>query len=471
MPAEAVGTVVPNVMKTASLLSIVGCCCLSPVLYAAEIVDVSKLDRPPERLEYAAVTPPPELADKGISDTVRMEAVIGIDGRVVEINNVAAEHPEAGAAASAAVRKWRFAPAFVGGEPVSFRLPVAIAIRPGQSSGEGADTGAKVGAFGGTVVEVAEPTYQTIPAYPEALRETPVEGYAMVNLLVDAEGKPSDVVVEFATRPEFAAAAAAAVLEWAFTPAQYEGKPAPSRATVDVRFIIESAAWSEDIRDLKSRLQYVRSYDESPTEKSRAPVVFPFQALIENRQGGVTMNLIIDPVGRVAQAVPGPGSDLDYVGAVQASLANWEFVPATKADRPVFAMIAMQFTFDPYREEFQFDSTAYDLIKGLRDGTATVYSLKQVTQMPKPVRQVQPVLPVGYEGEANGEAMIEFIIDKNGRAQLPKVVRATNAGLGWAAATAVAQWHFEPAKKDGEIVAVRARQPIRFSPPKNPAAP
>mgnify|MGYP005854270789 CR=1 FL=1 len=429
---------------------------------APAIVDLAALDRPPERIQTAPVEITPALRAAG-TDTVEMDAIIGRDGSVLRVEHVRSAHPEAAQAATAAVRRWRFTPAFADGKPATYRLAVAVAVRPDQVSDATGDAQDAVGAMGGTTIASAEPAFETIPAYPEALMASPVNGTAAVTLFVDASGQPSDPVVEFATRPEFAEPAAAAVLEWAFVPAKRGGEPTDARTLVIVPFTAESATWSPEERDLKARLRYVRSYDEAPRQKSSGPLVYPFDALIANRQGAVAVNIIVDPNGTVAHTTPGGDADPEFLGAVQASLATWTFEPATKAGRPVFGVVAMQFTFDPYRKEFQYDPTTYELIKGLREGTAPIYTLKQATKMPKPTQQVQPAFPVGYEGPFEGDAMIEFIIDAQGRAQLPKVIRATNPELGWAAATAVAQWRFEPAEKDGNPVMCRARVPVRFT--------
>lgn len=426
----------------------------------APIVDLSQLDKPPERIERHPLAMTEALRSAGVNETVTMVALIDTTGHVASVENVSSATAAGAEAATASVMRWVFSPCFSEGKAVAFKLPVAVAIRPAltlENDGEFAL---------GSQDDRAGPDFRTFPKYPAALASTPVHGFAVVDLTVDETGKPSDPVVEYATRTEFAESAAAAVLEWVYTPAKRDGAQVASRCRVEVPFTAESAAWTDTERDMQSRLQYARSYDEAPRQQSAGPVVFPYDALIANQQGGVSVNVIIDPTGLVAHATPAPGANPDFLGAVKASLATWRFIPATKAGQPVFGVVTMQFTFDPYREEFQYDTTTYELIKGLREGTAPIYSLKQVTKMPAPSKQVQPIFPVGYGGPFEGEAMIEFVIDPAGRAQLPKVISATNPELGWAAATAVAQWRFAPAEKDGTPVMCRARVPVRFTGPK-----
>lgn len=434
-------------------------------------VDLADLDSAPERLEAPPVVITPEIRRAGVDATVTMTAVVAPDGKVARIEDVNSTDAAAAKAATQAVKGWVFSRAYSGGQPVGYRLPVAIAVRPGQTSDDSADTGEVIGAWGGEALNVAAPAYESIPEYPEALRAHPVDGYAMVSLLVDEKGRPSDAVVEFATRREFAAPAASVVLDWVFAPTIRRGGPVASRTLVSVLFPAKSAAWDTAMRTRQAQLQYARSYDEAPQEKSSCLVVFPYEALISGKRGIATLGVVVSPEGQVVQVSPGPGAEPDFVAASRASLANWQFFPAMKAGRPVYGLIAINMNFDPAREEFAFDETSHALIAGLADGTATVFSLKQVDTLPAPTKQVAPKLPADHEGAADGEAVIEVIIDVNGRPQLPRIVRATTPGLGWAAATAVAQWKFAPARKAGEPVICRARLPVKFTAAQAPAAP
>lgn len=173
--------------------------------------------------------------------------------------------------------------------------------------------------------------------------------------------------------------------------------------------------------------------------------------------------MVVAPDGSVARLVPEGKPDPDYVGAARASLGCWEFFPATRAGQPVFGQVKMQINFEPRSKEFEFDATTFAILAGLRNSTAKIYSLKQIDELPKPTKQVQSCFPRDHEGPTSGEAVIECIIDTQGRPQLPRVIRASTPDFGWIAATTVAQWRFEPARKEGEAVASRVRIPIRIA--------
>jgi TonB family protein len=67
-----------------------------------------------------------------------------------------------------------------------------------------------------------------------------------------------------------------------------------------------------------------------------------------------------------------------------------------------------------------------------------------------------------------GEATVDFLVDQNGRVQLPRIVAATQWEFGWAAATALLRFEFTPPMKGGEPTATRMRLPIKFRVPTKP---
>ena len=84
----------------------------------------------------------------------------------------------------------------------------------------------------------------------------------------------------------------------------------------------------------------------------------------------------------------------------------------------------------------------------------------------KPLWRGFPFYPANLtDPKPTGEALIEFIIDRDGRVRLPHIKSATQEEFGWAAATAISQWVFAPPRRKGEPVDVRVSIPIEFSPP------
>ena len=81
--------------------------------------------------------------------------------------------------------------------------------------------------------------------------------------------------------------------------------------------------------------------------------------------------------------------------------------------------------------------------------------------------QVPPAYPEALRAEKpEGQAMIEFLVDREGRGRLARVVSATREEFGWAAATAVNQWVFDPPRRGGLPVDIRVSIPFQFSLPR-----
>ena len=87
-------------------------------------------------------------------------------------------------------------------------------------------------------------------------------------------------------------------------------------------------------------------------------------------------------------------------------------------------------------------------------------------EAPKPAIRsvVQPVYPPGLAaaGEVGG-AIIELIIGADGKVKSATVMRSSHPDFANAAFTAVQQWQFTPAQKDGVAVESRWRVAINFS--------
>ena len=101
---------------------------------------------------------------------------------------------------------------------------------------------------------------------------------------------------------------------------------------------------------------------------------------------------------------------------------------------------------------------------GLDDRSIDVQVEVQVDQRPSILRSPDPKYPEAAR-RANREAVVivEFTVDVNGRPTDIKVPKPKGFGFDEAAIEAIERWRFTPAKKDGESVPMRVRQPIRFN--------
>jgi TonB family protein len=92
-----------------------------------------------------------------------------------------------------------------------------------------------------------------------------------------------------------------------------------------------------------------------------------------------------------------------------------------------------------------------------------IASLADLDNPPKPVSRRPPVYPSKLEATNEpGSAIIEFIIDEEGDAQLPRIVSSTATEFGYAAAQAVATWRFEPPTVKNKAVLARGQITVEF---------
>ena len=82
--------------------------------------------RPPMKLTHIAPQYPLHLGQKNVGGTVRMEALIAKDGTIKDVRVVAPAHPDLDAAATAAIRQWRFDSTLLNCMPVEVHMRVTV---------------------------------------------------------------------------------------------------------------------------------------------------------------------------------------------------------------------------------------------------------------------------------------------------------------------------------------------------------
>ncbi len=83
--------------------------------------------RAPRKTHNVNPVYPPRMVEAGLEGQVSVEAVIGVDGRVVRARPTTVQaHPELAQAAVDAVREWRFDPTLLNGKPVEVVMVVSV---------------------------------------------------------------------------------------------------------------------------------------------------------------------------------------------------------------------------------------------------------------------------------------------------------------------------------------------------------
>jgi len=323
------------------------------------------------------------------------------------------------------------------------------------------------------------PTFQKRPSYPFSLRVSGNSGEVLIEFIVDDHGEVRNPVVLKSTHPEFEAPAVEALLEWKFKPGKKAGRPVPTRMQVPIVFQLDAgdgidrgvAAFTVPRKPSKN-LPPEFQYDEPPQPTLTSAPVYPFGLLEKKIKGSATIGFAVDPEGRTRKITVQEASQPEFGAAAAAMIAVWRFVPAKKDGKASWSLLSRKQVFDRDDRDTPVNESASRLLAALKkDPSPILAGLGALDARPKARYQPGPLLPESMaKHETPERAEIEFIIDRAGHAQLPRVVSASREDFAWAAATAVARWQFSPPTKEGKPVDVRVTVPIIFTPPK-PDAP
>ena len=125
---------------------------------------------------------------------------------------------------------------------MSYSLKDAPPLKPGNAVSSGAGSpqeygGVPVRKIGGGVTE-PELIYHVEPEFSAEAKKAKFNGIVLVNLIVDAKGKPQDVHVLRGVGMGLDEKALKAVRAYRFRPATEYGKPVPVGLNVEVNFKI-----------------------------------------------------------------------------------------------------------------------------------------------------------------------------------------------------------------------------------------
>ncbi len=317
-------------------------------------------------------------------------------------------------------------------------------------------------------------TKQSKPIYPFGMRRSDITGDVMVGFVVDKEGRVTVAHVLKSSHPGFRQAAIDAVENWRFEPAIVNGKPVNARMQVPIYFRIdgrpENSGWAVKRpkafpADLPAELQW----DKPPRVISYSPPVFPRAAVLEKRRGTVSVQFVVGPDGEVLTAKTEGEEHPDMNRAAIAAVQTFKFDPPRKADGTACgAVLNLDFDFflSTERGDAPYTHETRRVAKLLADTASPLPSLKDLDEIPKAVAQRPPTIPPKLrQSPQPAEAMIEFVINRHGLVQLPRIMKTTDEEFGYAAVQAVADWGFMPPQIDGKPVDVVALIPVAFNPP------
>lgn len=199
-----------------------------------------------------------------------------------------------------------------------------------------------------------KPAKIAAPVYPFELLAKKVTGAASVACMVDVDGKVIRTDVLETTRPEFAAALAAALEATEFAYATREGEPIASVLGFHHRFDLTSDASGNARTELLLLEQTQRqpallgqpaALDRPVRPRAQRAPVFPTELQRKQREGEATVEFFLDEDGRPRLPRVRHATDPAFGYAAVQAVAEWTFDPPTTHGHPTVMRVAVPFYF------------------------------------------------------------------------------------------------------------------------------
>lgn len=366
------------------------------------------------------------------------------------------------AAALAAVRQWKFQPAVEKGRNVRSAMVVPVQFHPDQLKQKRVPISPPDHQRPqGLKLTSAKARVSPDPVYPWELEARKLPGRVDLTFVVDETGRTKTPRVRWASHAAFVESALRAVEKMEFEPA-HQG-PLAKTTTIESPMGFGEFGLKRTDTLAANRITLV----EGPAGVT-PPGLFvwvepvpPLDRCLAGETGTARAEFEVDVQGATRNVAIKEASAPEYAAALQAAIEAWMFQPAMNGTTTVSVRLAVSCDFAP-----PDGGATGRLAELLRPGGAGIGGAGGLDQRLAPLWRGFPRYPaVLLADKPAGQAEIEFIIDRAGRARLPRVLGATHEAFGWAAATAISQWVFEPPRRNGEAVDVRVSIPVGFKPP------
>ena len=195
---------------------------------------------------------------------------------------------------------------------------------------------------------------------------------------------------------------------------------------------------------------------------------FPF-ALKGSRyyKGAAKVVFIVDEEGNKRDFVVIATTHPSFGNATVQSIKRWEIRPAVIGGRPIRSRFVVNVKFEQEGIKIiqnpEESSMGAGMAKHSNDFYYRVKEIYELDHQPKRIKTVLPTFPENMKlYEHSGNALIEFYLDPEGNVLAPGILSSSNDECGFAALGAITEWKYEPPRKNGKPVFVRAEQPFYF---------
>ncbi|MEO6004480.1 MAG: TonB family protein [Opitutus sp.] len=423
--------------------------------------------------KWARAEYPRDAAKEKVGGVVKVSFIANETGVVISARALEEPDPRLAAAAVAAVKQWEIEPVIEDGHPVSCCLTAEIKFTPGEKVSDDALRSAQLPHP--APITAASPLETPEGDYPDVMRGRRLSGKVLFKGTVTETGSVVASTIIDASHADFVLPALASLRKWKFTPRMQGDLPLPSDVEGVVTFTSEITSPSE-VLEANGISTLDGSAPELPANILIAcETAWPLDLILAGVDGRVSVDFTIMPDGRAKDIVVVSATHHDLGLALVAAMERWYFVfqpDALGALSPGVRITALKETRLRRTVEFTIPTETGDaqtrelarLVTALRDGT--IQGAKGLDQKLTPIYRAMPHYPgafVGREAPA-GQAVIDLIVDREGRVRLPRIVSASQPEFGWAAATAALQWVFKAPRRAGEPTEVKVRIPFEFKP-------
>ncbi len=395
---------------------------------------------------------------------VVVEFVVEVDGHVSGAVAKKSSNAVFENAAVSAVSQWTFNPALEDGKPIASGMVVRVPFSPRYQNQKPAPVTPPAQEFMPMPLPLtpAKAKFVPDPDYPEELDERKIPGEVEIEFTVNGDGKATAPKVALATHAAFVEVALHALEKAQFEPARQGAATKASVMIYPMAFESMGAKRADVFAANGISVVSDPVPDTLPGVIVLIEPIYPFSKLVAGESGSAEVEFEVDEKGFVTTTHLATSSAPEFGAALLAAVEAWIFKPAIQSGNNQAVKLKVAHAFSPPKE-----GPVARLVPDLQPNGAGIGGATGLDRKLKPLWRGFPAYPhaLREEGPA-GEAKIEFIIDRFGRARAPRVISATREEFGWAAATAISQWVFEPPMKKGEPADVKVVIPVGFKPPK-----
>jgi len=415
---------------------------------------------------------PPKLKEAGMTGFVTVQFIVDEKGAVSSVRAVKSSDPLFEEAAVKSVEQWKLDPGVTEGVATAMGVSVRLNFMLPEKHGSVPPEESPVRPLPkGDAKAESSPD----PEYPADLLARQIGGKAIVDFVVEADGRITGLRLLGVNHPGFVRPVLAAAERLKFTPA----KQGDLAVAAKIRSPMEFEPFVANLDEVtKSHLE-VNGFElrlaEGQAQRDvcdRAPIlwdvpdpVYPRGAAVGGVAGDAAVDFELDERGNPENIRVFSASAPEFAQVLVDTLAAGTFKPAMKNGCTVGVPMRWKYSFkQPAAEPAEGETPEDRLIRLLRGGQ-TIAGAKGLDAKLKPLWRVAPAYPAELRAEAlKGTAEVECIIDREGRVRLPHAVASTHEKLARAAVIAASLWVFDPPTRGGQPTDVRVRVPFQFSP-------